>query len=98
MEEWEDWRYLYRKFINASTSEPIRAEKEYEAYDQKIDLLSEISSNSIRYTDVNDIIQKMILLTFNHTHGQSLTHSEFLGNCEYITNTLVLKVQIYIII
>ena len=90
MEEWEDWRYLYREFINASTSEPKRAQNEYKEYDQKIDLLSAISSESISYINVNDIILEMILRTFNYTHGQSLTHSEFLGNYTYITSTLVL--------
>ena len=95
MEGWEDWRYLYREFINASTSEPKRAgmweygKNEYDEYNQKIDLLSEISSDSIRYTDVHDIVLEMILLTFNYAHGQSLTHSEFSGNHTYIASAII---------
>ena len=90
MEDWEDWRYLYREVIFANISEPTRAEKEYAECDQKIELLSEISSDSISYIEVKDIILEMILLTFNYTHSLSLTHSEFLGNCSYIISTLML--------
>ena len=101
MEDWEYWRYLYRDFINASISEPKRAgiwehgKNKYEEYDQKIDLLSEISSDSISYTEVSDIILEMILLTFNYTHGQSLTHSEFSGNHTYIASA-ILSIRIVI--
>ena len=80
MDEWEDWRYLYRTFIFASISEPVRITKEYEEWDQKIELFSEISNDSICYEDLKAIIQETIVLTFNYTHGQSLNAREFLGN------------------
>ena len=83
MEDWEDWRYLYRRSIFGSTSEPTIYNKENEVSDQKIDLLSEISSDFISYTDVKDIIQEMILLTFNCTHNELLTTSVFLGKYTY---------------
>ena len=80
MKDWEDWRSIYGKFIFASISEPTRILNEFEAWDQKIDLLSEITSDFISYSDLNDIVQELFLLTFNYTHGQYLTQTEFLGN------------------
>ena len=83
MDEWEDWKYLYRTFIFASISEPLRITKDYETWDNKIELFSEISSDSISYEDLKAIIQEIIVLTFNYTHGQSLKAREFLGSFLY---------------
>ena len=85
MYEWEDWRYLYRKFIYAETSGPtndishILKCSHGKVYEQKIPLLSEIASDTLKYEESKEAIKEMLLVTFNLTHRQCLTQKEFQG-------------------
>ena len=85
--DWEDWNFIYRKFIYATISSPscpdtfwlqLGAKKEW---DLKIELFTEIMSDSLSYEDSIDIVEVIFQLTFNYIHGQTMTLSEFSGIC-----------------
>ena len=85
MEEWEDWLYLFRHYINAKISAPARAPEEYKGSDHQIELFTKMCSSDIMYNEALHITQLLMLLTFNYTHGKNLTYQEFQGN-HYYTN------------
>ena len=85
--DWEDWNFIYRKFIYATISPPscpdtfwlqLGAKNEW---DLKIELFTEIMSDSLSYEDSIDIVEVIFQLTFNYIHGQIMTLSEFSGIC-----------------
>ena len=91
--DWEDWNFIYRKILYATISSPSCPDTFWlqpgvkKEWDLKIELFTEIMSDSLSYEDSIDIVEELFQLTFNYTHGQTMTLSEFSGICLRLLRT-----------
>ena len=79
MDEWEDWRYLFRVYFNAQISGPAGVPEEHKDSEQQIDLFSEICRPDVNYNECIKMMKQTILVLFNYTHDTSFSYSEYQG-------------------
>lgn len=79
MANWEDWRYVYRKYIIADISSPTRIPEEYKNSNHQIKLFSELYRADVEHTDCMEIIRLTMLPTFNYIHQQNFSFDDAIG-------------------
>ena len=84
MENYDEWRRLFRNYIDADTSPPTRIPEEYKSSDHQIKLISELCSAHISYDDSSKIITTILMAAFNFIHNQRFSYEDYISNNNYI--------------
>ena len=79
-----DWKFTFRRYLDADVSGPAKYNERNPEVDLKIRMFSELCREDIDGNDYNDIITQLNLLPFNHFNNQSLDHNIFLSRFQYI--------------